>query len=118
MNDNKSFKYKPYLSNKILTKNFNELKRIETEINNKLKDYDNFQGIDFCNVGAEGIQVRGHHKLIKGYTYGKQPTINYDFSNCKEVVEEFVDMWVKHDTEEKLKRELDFISYGEKYGWD
>ena len=50
---------------------------IESQINKCLCGFENFQGIDFCNVGAGGIQIRGHHKQIKGFTYGSQPTIKY-----------------------------------------
>lgn len=115
---NKTFKYKPFLKEEKLTKNLSELQYIENEINNRLSDYINFKGIDFCDVSAGGIQIRGHHKEIKGYTYGNQPTIDYDFSNCEEVIDQFVDMWKELDTPERVESQKRFIADGERWGWD
>ena len=112
------FRYKPYVSLKILEEHKKDLLEIETQINNSLYDYKNFEGIDFCDVNAGSISIRGHHKQIKGYTYGTQPKIKYDFSNKNEVVTEFVQMWQENDTEKSLKRQQEFIADGEKYGWD
>lgn len=102
----------------MLEEHFIDLMYIESEINKCLSAFENFQGIDFCNVGAGGIQIRGHHKQIKGYTYGSQPTIKYDFSNIEEVICEFIDMRRRSDTEQKIAKEKEFIYYGEKYGWN
>ena len=88
------------------------------EINTALKDYPNFDGVDFCDVGANGIQIRGHHKQIGGYTYGSQPTIKEDLSNITEATQEFIDMWKAEDTPMKVLKFKEFISFGEKYGWD
>lgn len=113
-----TFKHVPFLSLNILEEHLDELIYIENKINEALKSYENFEGIDFCDVHAGGIQIRGHHKQIKGYTYGDQPTLNYDFSNIEECIQEFINMWKYYDTPEKVKNELDFIADGEKYGWD
>ncbi|UUV25912.1 MULTISPECIES: hypothetical protein [Lysinibacillus] len=112
------FKYKPFLNEELLSNNINKLLEIEKSITEGLLDYPNFEGIDFCDVSAGGINIRGHHKEISGYTYGNQPKIEYDFSNYKEVVGEFIEMWKNQDTPEKVKGEQWFISQGEKYGWD
>lgn len=113
-----TFKFEPYLKENTIEKYKKELIYIEKIITEKLKDFPNFEGIDFCDVGAYGIQIRGHHKQIKGYTYGEQITIKYDFSNYMDCINEFVDMWKKEDTPENVRGELRFIAYGEKYGWD
>lgn len=124
LNDNQksiysaTFKYKPYLSEEKLANNFDELLLIERSIEKKLKNYPNFLGIDFCDVNAKGIQIRGHHSQISGYSYGDQPTIRYDFSNYVDVIDEFVNMWVEQDTPENVKKYKDFIYQGQKYGWD
>lgn len=112
------FRYKPYLKLEMLEEHLKDFMYIESQINKCLCGFENFEGIDFCNVGAGGIQIRGHHKEIKGYTYGSQPTIKYDFSNIEEVICEFIDMWRRSDTEQKIMKEKEFIYYGEKYGWD
>lgn len=113
-----TFKYKPFLSESIITENFDKLLYIEKSIGDQLLEYPNFEGIDFCNVNAGGIQIRGHHVKIKGYTYGNQPTIKYNFANYKEVVNEFIDMWKRYDTLDNIREEQNFIYEGEKYGWD
>lgn len=112
------FYHKPYLKIEKLEKNKKELLEIEKYITEGLKNFTNFQGIDFCDVSANGIQIRGHHKSITGYTYGKQITIKYDFSNYLECIEKFIDMWSEYDKPKKINSELDFIRDGEKYGWD
>lgn len=95
-----------------------DLIKIQEGIKEGLKGYENFNGIDFCDVSAGGIQIRGFHKEIEGYSYGKQITINYDFSNKNEVVNLFIDMWKEYDKGDKVRREKSFIADGEKYGWD
>ena len=112
------FDFRPYMYIEMIEEHFKELLFIQNDIHKKLKGYENFLGIDFCNVGANGIQIRGHHKNITGYTYGEQPTIKYDFSNIKEAISEFVNMWFEYDCDEYIPKEKEFIASGEKYGWD
>ncbi|UNY48727.1 hypothetical protein P9294_gp012 [Bacillus phage FADO] len=112
------FKYKPFLKEEILRDNLTTLMAVEFSIDRALSDYPNFDGIDFCDVSAGGIQIRGHHKEIKGYTYGGQPTIKYDFSNYVDCVSEFVEMWKELDTPSRVKSHQEFLADGEKYGWD
>ena len=112
------FKRKPFLKGDILEKHFDELKRIENEITKSLKDCPGFEAIDFCDVGAKGIQIRGFHKDVKGYCYGEQVTIKYDFSNSDIAIDSFIEMWKREDTAEKLSLYQGFLADGEKYGWD
>jgi hypothetical protein len=115
----KHFYRKPYMKTDMLYKHKEDLAEIEREINNALKkEYPGFQGIDFCDVNAGGIQIRGHHKEIDGYSYGHQPTIKYDFSNKDEVAKEFIESWKAADNEKDIESQKNFISFGEKYGWD
>jgi len=119
---NNTFKHKPYFSHGTNEKNsishIKDYIKIENAIESQLKNYENFDGIDFCDVNANGIQIRGHHKKIKNHTYGSQPTIKYDFSNCDEAVDDFVNMWKEIDNPVSINKELSFIAAGEKYGWD
>ena len=108
----------PYISYEIFEKSFNELLNIQNSINSELAEFEGYDGIDFCDVSAKGIQIRGFHKDIKNYSYGKQITVEYDFSNSLEAVEKFIEMWKELDTPTLIRKELDFISMGEKYGWD
>ena len=91
------FDFSPYMEIEMIEKHFEELLFIQNDIHKKLKGYENFLGIDFFFFFANGIQIRGHHKDITGYTYGKQPTIKYDFSNINEAISEFVNMWFEYD---------------------
>jgi len=113
-----AFQHMPYVTLKTLKEHEDDLLLIESDICKLLSGFENFDGIDFCDVSANGIQIRGHHKQIKGYTYGSQPTIRYDFSNKDDIVMEFVSMWHTYDRPEKINREKVFIADGEKYGWD
>ena len=116
MRDN--FQRKPYLRDELLKENYDKLIHIETKINEKLADFENFDGIDFCDVNAGGIQIRGFHKEVKGYCYGDQITIEYDFSNYEEAIELFVDEWKNSDIPKKVKSYKDFLEAGERWGWD
>lgn len=114
----KGFYQIPFVKLEVLEKYKEEMLRIENTIKKYLKGFENFQGIDFCDVNARGIQIRGHHKEIKNYTYGRQPTIKYDFSNADDVIWEFLKMWGEVDNPQAIAREKAFIADGEKYGWD
>lgn len=94
------------------------LDEIRKEINDILSKYPNFNGIDYCDVSAGGIQIRLFHKEVKGYAYGDQVTLKYDLSNADECVDRIVRVWEYYDTPENLKRTKSFIADGEKYGWD
>ena len=111
-------KFRPYISLKIMEEHTNDLLYMEKEITNNLKDFTNFEGIDFCDVSANEIQIRGHHKQIKNYTYGDQPTIKYDFSNIDSAIKEFITMWKEIDNPNEVNKKLKFIREGEKYGWN
>ena len=108
----------PFVKLETLEKYKDKMLHIENMINKYLKGFENFQGIDFCDVNAGGIQIRGRHKEIKNYTYGQQPTIKYDFSNADDVIWEFLKMWGEVDNPQAIAREKAFIADGEKYGWD
>ena len=114
----KEFQRKPYVKKYTLDKYKDKMLYIQNEINKRLIDYKDFDGIDFCDVCAGGIQIRGHHKKIIGYIYGNQPTIKYDFSNVEEVICEFVEMWKRQDNPKDVESYLNFLRVGEDYGWD
>ena len=118
-----SFQYKPFVKFTILDEHKDVFHYIENMVNKLLKDFPNFEGVDFCDVSANGIQVRTHHKAIKDYVYGKQFTIKYDFSNVIEdnildFVLQIVKEFIRNDTEERINSELNFIKEGEKYNWN
>lgn len=115
---NKTLQNRPFLNEEILVQNLDKLITIETDIRHKLDGFPHFAGIDFCDVSAGGIQIRGHHAQIKGYTYGNQITIDYDFNNYIECIDRFVEMWKEQDKPEKVRAYKSFIADGERWGWD
>jgi hypothetical protein len=110
-------KFSSYLKQDDL-KHEKDLIEINEYIQNELKNYPNFEGIDFCDVAAYGIQIRGMHKDIKNYSYGDSITIKYDFSNKEQAKKDFVAMWKSVDNAKSLKTFKSFIKDGEKWGWD
>lgn len=112
------FRHKPYLKIKELEEHKKDLLEVENMINKLLSGFENYEGLDFCNVSAGGTQIRLHHKQIKNYTYGDQVTILPDYSNINDVALDVVKVWIRYDTPTKIRSELNFIADGEKYGWD
>lgn len=113
-----TFQRRPYVSENKLLNNLKEFIEVETQISDALKGYPNFNGIDFCDVSANGFQIRGHHSLVQGYLFGDQPTIKYDFSNYKDCIKEFVAMWKAKDNTEYLTQYKSFLASGERWGWN
>jgi len=91
---------------------------VRYSIYKKLSEYENFDGLDFNDVTAGGIQIRAFHKDVKHYSYGDSITMRYDFSNMEECINKFIKMWESYDTTEDLKGYQSFLKDGETYGWD
>ncbi len=120
----RSFKHKQlgnhshYLKEKTIDNHLQDLIYIHNQICFILyQQYPNFDGLDFCDVSANGIQVRLHHKQIPNYTY-HSVTLDYNFSNINDVINTAIDIWSYCDNEQSVKQYQDFLSYGERYGWD
>lgn len=114
----KCFDHVPFIDIKKLVANREALINIQNRINEKLKIYPNFDSIDFCDVGANGIQIRLHHKQINGYTLSEQATLKYDLSNVEEVIDESIENFIKFDTKDNIRGYKEFLAEGDKYGWD
>lgn len=82
------------------------------------KRFPNFDHVDFCDVHAGGIQIRGFHKQISGFTFGGQPTIKYDFSNLYDAVSDFIRGWEHDDTPENIAYYKKFLTNIAEYGCD
>jgi len=80
--------------------------------------FPNFDHVDFCDVNANGIQIRGFIKKISGLTFGNQPTIKYDFSNLYETISEFIKDWEQIDTPENINYYRRFLADIAEYGCD
>ena len=93
-----------------------QLADLRSEIDQALEHDRSYDGLDFCDANAGGVQVRLFHKDIQGYCY-QSHTLAYDFSNRREVAEEAIMCW-KAATEEDLQRFKSFLEDGEVWGWD
>lgn len=107
-----------YLHEDVYKEHMNDFIYINKQITNRLKDYPNFNGIDFCDVHAGGIQIRGRHKKFPTHTFGDQITIQYDFSNIEQAINDFAEMWKYFDEPDYIKEYKQFLTDGEKYGWN
>lgn len=114
----KCFDHVPLIDIKKLVANREALINIQNKINEKLKNHPNFDSIDFCDVGANGIQIRLHHKQINGYTLSEQATLKYDLSNIEEAIDTSVNNFIAFDTEDNIKGYKEFLAEGDKHGWD
>lgn len=91
---------------------------IETEVIKKLKDYPNFDHLDFSKNYNGNIHIRCFHKQIKGYSFGNHIEFKLDNDDYKEAVDIIVEMWKEYDNETYVKSYKRFIKDGERYGWD
>jgi len=96
-----------------------KLDYIRNKINKQLIDNKNYRGIDFYDVSAGGIQIRGFHRQIKGYCYPMhQVTLFYDFSNIEEAITEFINCWNSVNNEKDIQNMKWFLASGKRWGWD
>ena len=97
---------------------FNKLLEIQTCVNKELKDFPGYMPFDFCDVSANGIQLRGKNESLKGYC-PLQVTLPYSLENYMDVAKQFVEEYKKYYGDEaNIKYMQHFIEMGEKYGWD
>lgn len=118
----KQFKYSPFVKYSLLVEHKDVFLNIEKLVDKMLSNFEHYNGIDFCDVSAGGIQIRLHHNQIKNYTYGKQYTIKYDFSNVEDggldIALQVVREFIEKDKPEFITSELNMIREGEKYDWN
>lgn len=112
-----NFDFKPYINPQTMSQYRDTLLEIQDTIHFYLKDFPNFLGIDFCDVSAFGIQIRGYHKNTLPYTF-IQTVLKYDFSNKEEATQNFIGMWKLNDVPKVVTEYQEFLAEGEKYGWD
>ena len=113
-----TFQHRPLIKIETIEQYLMELIEVELAVSEQLQEYVNFDGIDFVDVCANGIQVRGFHKQLLGMCFGSIFTIKYDFSNYKEVIKEFVEMWKARDNPEIIKMDNRFSDSCEKWGFN
>ena len=106
-----------FLKQSTIDNHLQDLINIHNSICFILSQYPNFDGLDFYDVSAGGIQVRLFHKEVTGYCYFSI-TVKYNFSNKQEVIENAIETWKELDTDEHLKSYQSLLEFGNKYGWD
>ena len=95
------------------------LEEVREFIEKELKELENFLGVNFCDVSANGIQIRGGHKVASEYGYVfdiPQPTVEYDLSNLWEVADEFIEIWRENDNEKKVNGMVEMFEDFKKWG--
>ena len=107
-----------YADEQEIDEHINEVERIITEINAELIKHETFDRIDFCDVSAGGIQIRLFTKAMPCASIGEQKTILHDWSNVDEVIRDVIAEYEYRDTPENIQSFVDFIDFGNKYGWD
>lgn len=112
------FDYIPYLNKPTLDAFSNLLLDLQHIIHEGLSDYPNFLGIQFVDVSAGGIQIRGFHKDVDGHNYGEQTTIKYDMSNAYEAASDFISYWKASDNDDSIRFMKEFFKQCEEYGYD
>ena len=113
--------HRHFLPVEVVINHKKDLIRIYNAIVEALKEYPDFDGIEFFAAFDTGIRVDLHHKKYHGYIYAGQPVIKYDFSNSEEVINQAVKIWQNSENPEYLKNYLDFqqfLDWGDKYGFD
>lgn len=113
----KSFYEEPYVTLNMLEHHKAEMISIQKQITKRLKDYPNFLGVSFSDVNANGVQINGDHSEIKGYHF-VIVTVDYDFKNAKEAIEEFIESWKAKDNPKAIEDFKKFIADGIKWGFD
>lgn len=105
------FRYKPCMYEDMLNCHKEELLKCEKLIDKLLSKFDNYDGVDFYDVWAKGIQVRLHNKQIEKYIYSKPITIQYDFSNIGDVPYQVVKEFVESDSDDRINIQEEFIEF-------
>ena len=97
---------------------FAKLVEMKKYIDSELSAFAGYIPVNFCDVSAGGIQIRGTNQSTDGY-FMVQTTVPYSFCGYMEKAEEFVKNYKEYygnaDTVNEAKK---FIWFGEKYGWD
>ena len=93
-----------------------DIERIVAEITDRLKGT-NLKEVSFCDVSGNTIQVNLIHKDVPCYAF-LHVELNRTWDNIDDLIEEAVTEFKKYDNEKHVKSYKEFLSDGEKYGWD
>lgn len=116
----RAFRFPPSVKLEFLEEHFEDLKKIEDEVNNALSSCENFDCLWFSmsmrHPGA--VRVVPFNKQIGHCCFmGKEEPI-CDFTDIDRTIKEVIEYFHYTNTEESIKNMKDFLDFGNKYGWD
>ena len=96
-------------------------REIVERIDKALENDENYEGCWYTWYGGNTVEFAASIKQAPRYKYIicdiKLDNLT-DITNTEEMVEQLVNDWENHATPEAVKSFIDFITFGEKYGWD
>jgi len=103
-----------------------KIKELKSYIEESLKEYPNFIGVDVNNLAPHDEDslwiIQGKNKQVQGYYYGEdikfyksQLTSTKAIQN---IADKFIKDWKDLDNPEAIEQYKSFLEQGETYGWD
>lgn len=105
----------PYLHPEYADK-YPVLVEIQEKIKGMLGERNNFECVSFTDVQSGGIQINVMNK--RTHLCMAVSTLNYDFSNISEAIDEVVRDFITTDDKQHIKKVNHFYDECSKYGWD
>lgn len=109
MNFTAEFDHKPYLTHDQLVYHRQELLRAQDAINESLKDFPDFDGIQFIRNERNHILLYGCHKQITKHYFIGPFDIDPECDNLDDVVDAFIENWEEKDTPNTVDWEKRFF---------
>lgn len=91
---------------------------IVDKINNALSDDKCFESARYMRWGLNKIEFSASLKQAPGYKYVSCDLTLDDLTDVDGIATQLIDDWRNATSPKDIKRFSDFITFGEKYGWD
>lgn len=91
---------------------------IVDKINNALSDDKYFESARYMRWGSNKIEFSASLKQVPGYKYVSCDLTLDDLVDKDSIASQLIEDWKNSTSEKNIKRFSDFITFGEKYGWD
>lgn len=96
-------------------------REIVERIDKALENDENYEGCWYTWYGGNTVEFAASIKQVPRYKYITcEIKLNSltDPAKTQKMIKQLVDDWEKHVTPESVKSFVDFVTFGEKYGWD
>ena len=96
-------------------------KEIVAEIDKALENDKNYKGCWYTWYGRDKVEFAASIKQVPKYKYvtcDVDLDSLTDLTHVQKIAKQLVDDWGKNATPKAIKSFVDFITFGEKYGWD